>query len=350
MLNHDLVFKPMLKHTGFIPLVWLLVLVCPALAQQGTIHGKVRAPSGATLNGVIVELWQSGSNLSQTVTSTEGDFYFNGLVPAGYELVISHQGYQRVSERVIFRLPGNMNQREVVEVEIRLTPLEKEQAGAAPGTSFVQDVPPAAREAFEKGISSLREGKSDEGVAQLQEAIRIFPDYFNAHFALGAEYNRLDKTDEAIRSLEQARRINDRDGRVWQLFGLMMARREKFAVAEYALRQAIERDPVNPSSRFSHGLTLIELAVRVDEPARKEKLGEAERELNKALELSNRKLAAACLHLARIHELRGERRAAAEALETWLKLQPDDKNAPAIREAILKLKNWTPPVRQFLAH
>jgi Tfp pilus assembly protein PilF len=328
----------MLKRTCFISLSLFFALTCSALAQQGAIHGKVRNQSGATLNGVIVELWQSGSNLSQTVTNTEGDFYFSSLVPAVYEIVITHQGYQRVSERAVFRLPGNMNQREVVEVEIRLMPLERENPGTPPGTSFAQEVPPAAREAFEKGMASLKEGRSAVGIAALEEAVRIFPDYFNAHFALGTEYSRLNRLDEAVRSLERARAINDRDGRVWQMFGIMMAQREKFTIAEYAFRQAGERDPASAQVRFSRGLTLIELGLRAAGEERQKKFAEAERELNRALELSSRKLSAAWLHLARIHELRGERQQAAKALETYLKSQPDDKNAPAIREAILKLK------------
>ena len=119
-----------------------------------------------------------------------------------------------------------------------------------------------------------------------------------------------------------------------------MAQKQKFNVAEFAFRRAIERDPLNAQSRFSHSLALIEMTVKDNDQAQLNHLAEAERELRKALELSNQKLAAAWLHLARIHELRGERKSAATALETYLKLQPDDKNAPAIREAILKLKNW----------
>ncbi len=334
----------MSRASLFFAIPWLLVLTCPALAQQGTIHGKVRTPSNATLNGVIVELWQSGGNLDQTVSNTEGDFYFNSLRPADYEIVINHQGYQRVSERAVFRLPGNMNQREVVEVEIRLRPAEREHSNASPGTSFVQDIPVAAREAFEKGVSRIKEGKSAEGLTLLQEAIRVFPDYFNAHFALGTEFSRQQQPEEAIKSLERARQINDRDARVYQLFGIIMAQRQKFNVAEFSFRQAIERDPLNAQSRFSRGLALIEMAVKDNDQTQHNHLAEAERELRKALELSNQKLAAAHLHLARIYELRGNRKAASAALETYLKLQPDDQNAPAIREAILKLKNWKPVV------
>lgn len=316
----------------------VLVLSGTVAAQQGTIQGKVRAPSGATLTNVIVELWQSGSNLGQTVTTNDGDFYFTGLIPGNFELVIQHPGYQRITERVSFRLPGNTSQREVVVVEITLRPVASETATAPPGTTFVQDVPPAAREAFEKGISKIKEGKPTEGISWLRQAIELFPDYFNAHFALGTELSKTDQMQAALEALERARQINDRDARVYHLFGILMARQQKFMVAEYAFREAIKRDPVNAQARFSHALTLIELALRESAPSqRKLKLGEAERDLNQAFELSDKKLAAVYLQLGRIYELRGERKLAASALETYLKLRPDDKNASAIREAIAKL-------------
>lgn len=328
----------MLKMKLIQSFVILLLLTESTLAQQGTIHGKVRTPSGATLNGVIVELWQTGSHVGQTVTNTEGDFYFTGLVPANYELVISQQGYQRVSERAVFRMPGNMNQREVVEVEIRLVPMEKEISTAPPGTTFVQTVPFAAKVAFEQGMARIKDNKVIEGIALLQEAVQAYPDYFNAHVALGAEYIKQNRLDEAIKALERARQINDRDARVWHLFGVVMAQQQKYNVAEFAFRQAVERDPVNAQSRFSHGLTLLELAVRTPDQMTESRLIEAERELRKALELSQQKQVAAYLHLGRIAELRGERKQAAEWLETYLKQQPADPNAASIREAIIKLK------------
>jgi regulator of sirC expression with transglutaminase-like and TPR domain len=44
------------------------------------------------------------------------------------------------------------------------------------------------------------------------------------------------------------------------------------------------------------------------------------------------------LQLARLYEKRGDRARAAGELEEYLKKSPDAKNAPAIREAIKKLK------------
>lgn len=197
--------------------------------------------------------------------------------------------------------------------------------------------PAAAREAYDAGVAHLKQGRASAGIASLREAVRLHPDYFDAHFALAMELGRRDeKIDEALVSLEQARRIEDRNPRVYFLFGTLMARQGKFAVAELAFREAIDRDPMNAQSYFSHALTLIELARKDREKAAR--LDEAERDLNRALILSGRKMFSAYLQLARVREQRGDRRAAAEMLETYLKHQPNDRNAASIRGAIARLR------------
>ncbi|MDX2032755.1 MAG: tetratricopeptide repeat protein [Blastocatellia bacterium] len=215
--------------------------------------------------------------------------------------------------------------------------------GALLGMAAAQDAPAAARAAYDAGVAHLKQKRTAAGIASLREAVRLFPDYFDAQFALAVELGRRDdRIEEALGALEQARRLRDRDPRVYFLFGTLMARQRKFAVAELAFREAIDRDPMNPQSYFSRALTLIELAAAAGKGSEKEKaarLDEADRDLNRALILSGRRMFAAYLQLARVREQRGDRRAAAEMLETYLKHQPNDPNAAAIREAIARLRD-----------
>jgi hypothetical protein len=69
--------------------------------------------------------------------------------------------------------------------------------------------------------------------------------------------------------LEKARLINDRDARVYQMFGVLMAGQRKYALAEWAFRAAIDRDPNGVQSLFNHALALVEL--NRDEPDAKRK-------------------------------------------------------------------------------
>jgi tetratricopeptide (TPR) repeat protein len=203
----------------------------------------------------------------------------------------------------------------------------------------VQDVPKPARAAYEKAMARLREGKSEEGVAALREAIAGFSDYFDAHFALGKELFRAGKDAEALEALERARQINDRQDAVYYMFGLVMMKEGKYAVAEYAFREATKLNATSAASHFYHAQSLIELAVRgSDQRQRAADLNSADDELSRAWDISNKRLTMVYLQRARVHESRGDKEEAARDLESFLRAEPDAKNAAVIREAISKLR------------
>ncbi len=322
-------------------LACIVFLVTAASAQrnENTLRGKVRSTSGATLNNAMVELRVAGGYMvAQTFTRTDGDFEFANLRGGDYELEVSLSGYETKVQIARFARAPREGFQEVINVEVVLQPHGNTPAGT-PGINFVQEVPQAAREAYDKAILKLREGKSDEGIALLHEALATFNDYFQANMALAAELYRTGKCDEAIAPLERARQVNERDGAVYYLFGLVTAKQQKFLVAEFAFREAAKFNANHIGSHYYHALTLIELALRdKEEKDRLANLAEAEQELNRAFEMSNHKLNEVYIQRARIYERRGNKEEAARALEAYLKAEPDAKNADTIRLAIGKLR------------
>ena len=321
-------------------LILLLILGATAFAQSNTLRGKVRSTNGATVNNAIVELRIGGGGmLAQTVTRNDGDFAFNGLATGEYEVAVTMAGYEPAVQLARFNQSGRMDFSEVVNIEVLVKPKRDNRALSAPGTNFAQDVPKAARLAYERAVVRFREGKTEEGVAALREAISNFNDYFDAYFALGKELFREGKDSEALEALERARQINDRQDAVYYMFGLVMMKQGKFAVAEYAFREATKLNGNNVMSHFYHGQALIELAVRTeDERQRNIDLVAAEKELERAWEDSEKRLVDVYLQRARIHERRGQKEAAAIDLENYLKAVPEAKNGATIRAAIAKLR------------
>lgn len=338
-------------RTLFSLLVFVFLVETTVFAQTGTptspqtsvptntLRGKVRSIDGLTVNNAIVELrLGGGAMISQTVTRNDGDFLFGNLASGEYEVAVTVAGFEPTVQVARFYESDRMNFSEVVNIEVLIRP-RREPALMAPGTNFAQDVPKPARAAYEKGMARLREGKSGEGVAALREAIANFNDYFDAHFALGKEMFRAGKDDEALEAFERARQINDRQDAVYYMFGLVMMKERKFAIAEYAFREANRLNATSAASHFYHAQSLIELGVREsDQSQRAADLDTADQELTRAWETSNKRLTMVYLQRARIHESRGEREAAARDLESFLKAEPDAKNGAAIREAIAKLR------------
>jgi tetratricopeptide (TPR) repeat protein len=319
--------------------ILLLFMAGSALAQSNTIRGKVRSTNGSTVNNAIVDLRVNGGGmLGQTVTRNDGDFAFSGLEPGEYEISIQIAGYEPAIQMA--RIEGGMgvNYQQVVNIEVLIRPKPDSILGST-GTNFVQEVPKAARAAFEKAQEKLRDGKAQEGVELLKQAVALFADYFDAHLTLGLELFKLGQDNEALQELERARQINDREGAVYHLFGLIMLKEKKFGVAEYAFSEATRLGASNPVSRFYHGLALLEVAKSTpDQQLRSTGFADAEKELDRAIELSGGRLATAYLQRARVYESRGNYEAAARDLETYLKAEPDAENAPALREAITRLR------------
>lgn len=322
----------------------LLLISATAPAQNNTLRGKVRSTSGTTVNDAIVELKSLGGGmLAQAVTRNDGDFAFSNLANGEYEVEVTVAGYETVVQTARFNTPYRMNFAEVLNIEVMIRP-RAEAILAAPGTNYVQDVPMAARASYEKGIARLRERKSDEGIAALREAISRFDDYFDAHFALGKEFFRQGKNNDALEQFERARQINDRQHAVYFMFGMVMLRQQKFALAQRAFREASSLNANLAASHFYRGQALIELALRTsDETQRATDLEDAEKELNRAWELSSGRLTIVHLQRARIYERRGAREAAARELENYLRAAPESSQAGAIRTAITRLRNPNKP-------
>ena len=333
-----------MSRRSFMALAALLVLPAVATAQNSLLRGKVRVSSGAVVNNATIELRGStGAVIGQAFSRNDGDFSFPRLSPGEYEVYVTMSGYEPVLQRVELRDNMRISAAsdaisEVVNIEIILHP-RAEPALAAPGTSFAQDVPKIARDAYSKGVSKIREGKSEEGIALLREATGEFHDYFDAHLALGFEFYKLGKDDEALLALERARQINDKIYVVYYTFGLVMVRQKKFRAAEYAFGRAAELNDSHVNAHFNHAVALIEVAMRTKDPAEVQTLlTNADRELDRSWDLSGKKLNTVFLQRARIHEERGDKAGAARALESYLKAEPDSKDAAWVREAITKLK------------
>ena len=57
------------------------------------------------------------------------------------------------------------------------------------------------------GIEYAKQGKLDEAIAEFKEATRVNPDYADAHYNLGVAYAKQDRVDEAIAEFETYLRL-----------------------------------------------------------------------------------------------------------------------------------------------
>lgn len=328
--------------------VFIMLLACSGsvIAQGHMIRGKVRNSSGVNIGRTSVTLERNGAMVDQHVTNNESDFTFSGLTDTSYTVVVSAPDYNPASESVDFvRSTASNEPGEVRTVEVTLV-MKTPTRSARPGINFVQDIPAPALAAYEAGLKHAREKRVAEAVASYQDAIKLFPNYFNAHFTLANEFAKQGKFQEAIASLDAARTANPKDDRVYDLFARVMMQQRKYAMAARIYAEAARLNPGEPHYLLSQATALIEQSNLVNVAAGSKAAAEEERsfaliEAEKILlqvTKQNAEIADVHLQLARVYERKGERARSASELERYLRKAPSAKNADQIKAAIKTLR------------
>ena len=129
----------------------------------------------------------NGAMINQTVTNNEGDFAFTGLSDNSYMVTASAPDHAPGSERVDFvRSINSTDPGEMRTVEITLVGRVNVTSRSL-AVHFVQNVPKEASDSYSLALTSLKEGRPKDGVELLEKAIKAFPDYFDARFALATK-------------------------------------------------------------------------------------------------------------------------------------------------------------------
>lgn len=319
--------------------------------QERSIRGRVHSSTGVKAAWIIVRLLTSSREpVTLAVTDNTGEFLFSGLKETSYLVVAAAPGYRTATENINFKGRASpVSTDKASTVEITLLPDSNAALASTSQPAFTQNVPKGARDAFERAIRLGKAGRTQVANTMLQEAIKIYPDYFDARFALGNELMKAGSIAQAIIELEEASRINPRDDRVYQTFGVLLVKQGKYEVAAAVFAEAARLNPAEPLHPLMRAEALIHYIAAIDASGpetagavaqvRNDALNEAERNLNLAKDKSNNQLAATIhFHMARIYQRKGERVRAAAELDQYLLVNPTVKNAEEIRDVIRKLR------------
>jgi Tfp pilus assembly protein PilF len=321
-------------------LVTLFLAGSSALAQGANVlEGKVIMPSGTQpTTPVRVKLTFNGRAIHETFSDLSGRFSFPGLNRGRYQLTAEGDGLTFETTTVYADVSAFGSAPQSFTQDIQLRPIAG-KAATQPGVinAFTQQVPEAARQAFALGMKNVEQGKVDAAIENMQSAIKIFPEYFDAHLQLGNTFLKTEQFNLAIAELDLARQINPNDERTYQSFGLLLLKQRNFAVAMAVFAEAARLNPSNPMNAVMRATALIQQAASsADE--RVFLLGRAEIAINQAAQLSDNKLKPDSLTLALYHELRGDPAKAATELESYVQKNPQLKNSEALQNEIKRLR------------
>lgn len=296
------------------------------------VEGVVYGPNTTPLGGVAVFLEDlTRSRIGQTITDSDGRYRFSRVVAGVYHIVVKPNDRQLQS--AIHRLElintarlGSNSSMERLDITLAELP---RRSDATSLTVFAQDVPPSAAAQYERAMESLGKKDYELAIRQLNEAVKIFPDYFMASQQLGLLHVETEQYQKAIVLLVKAVEINPKAAASYLALGIASLKLGRPDLALDALQRARQLDDRSFRVHFFMGLAFLDL----------NRLDEAEISLKESYKLGGAsKVASARLHLASIYSKQGKSLEAMNELQAYLRENPKAANAANVREAISKLK------------
>jgi tetratricopeptide (TPR) repeat protein len=307
------------------------------VCAQNRISGYVSGVNRQRMGELNVELMDDyNRTVARTRTNGSGYYEFARMPEGNYTIKVYTYGtdYEEQEKRIqienVTSTDSNGNTRTGGYVAEWLDFTLKLNRGVTPANVvvFVQDVPPNAKKLYDKAIDDLDNKRNTEALAELRQAIEIFPKYFAALDRLGTEYINL-ASPEAFQAAEVLLRVavevQPRAYETW--YGLAYSRYslKNFADALTAVQKAIELNANSAKSMFLSGVLM----------KKTKKFAEAEKQLLKAKELSKDTIARVHWELATLYGNEMNRYSdAAKELRLFLKAQPGSKDAENIKKLI----------------
>ncbi len=294
---------------------------------SGHIFDQQRRPVGE----IYVELQNEVySTIARTRTDGSGRYLFSRLSAGRFSVRVLPYGTNleeqtQEVEIINFVAPGsNTSENAQKDFYLRVRRDERE-ANAVIGTIFVQEVPEQAQKSYKQAISNLDNKKVEQGIEELQNALKLFPDYFLALERLGNEFVKQQKYQDAQEIYKRAVAVNARSYNGW--YGL--------SYASYGLKQsenAVEaaEKAVLINSKSVDALLMLGISQR-----QAKHFDNAEKTLKQANKLAKGKSSDVHWNLALLYVHNFNRyKAAADELELYLKTQPNIENEQIVRKLI----------------
>ena len=165
-----------------------------------TVKGELRSDPGAIFNEYRVELTSidhRGDSSYRADVQLDGSFQIRDVRSGSYALDVTTMMGSQVHHELVSVIPqGSLL---TVRIPGRIN------AAGAPGTvSVKQLLHPPARKAFQAVVSAQRfseAGHPEKAAEELEKAIKISPEFADAHNNLAVQYMRLDRYEDACREL-----------------------------------------------------------------------------------------------------------------------------------------------------
>ena len=261
------------RTLSLLSLIVFIALSSSMAAEIPVVRGQLHPPAQELVLGlfVIVEEGSTHTEISRVDTRIDGSFELREIPAGNYTLRVTDTSDRTLCQKFV------TIDRQMPPLEVRLPERESRGAGAGAPTVSVKQLmhPPQKKavQAFESALRLSSAGKYDDAAGELEKAIRISPEFAEAHTNLAVQYFRIGRFEESMAESERAIQIGGPNPRNLCNLATAQAHLNRFAEAEKSAREALRLD----SGYLKANLVLG--SILADEPATR---GEAVKHLEKA--------------------------------------------------------------------
>lgn len=234
------------------------MLNAQAPEQKLTVTGEIQssdAYSTVQLAGFYVELYnsQDHSVAERVLTGSDGRFHFYNATPGWYTVrVLAAPGDDPIVEAYKEIVPGNAE----IVLQLPSRSAEKAPSGIVSLRELQHPVKKQALRCVAAAQRYIQKNETARAVAKLEEAVRIDPEYRDAHTNLGAEYARAGRLEEAMQHFRRALEIGPPDVIIYSNLAWASAALRQVPEAEAFGRKAIALDASNAKAHLVLGSAL----------------------------------------------------------------------------------------------
>ncbi|HEX5707443.1 MAG TPA: tetratricopeptide repeat protein [Pyrinomonadaceae bacterium] len=295
---------------------------------RNTIQGIVSLPNNMRVDKrVKVRISGSSGHTLFAWTDDNGNFVFRRLAGGTYHLTVdAGPEFQTATETVDIFTRGANSVTQPVYIQLRYREKGAEKTGTV--NAGLAGVPKNALKEYEKAQRAAREGDGKRAVESLRKAVELYPEFMLAFNDLGLVYFRLNQLDDAAEALRTAIKLAPENTTPVLNYGIVLFYQKQYAQAEEQLRAVLKKRDTAAKAHLFLGRALI----------RQTKYGEAEQSLRRAVELGGPEVNEGYRFLGGIYMETGDNKRAVEALDKYLSLEPNARDAEAVRQIVAKLR------------
>ncbi len=309
-----------------------------AAAAEISITGRLILDHGEFgPDAAVVTLVQGAATVATAYTDGGGYFAFRNIRPGAYVIHVDIDGFEEVNQPLdLFERSWGANAN--ITLTRKRQVIRRGESPTVDVSEFRDRYPKKAIEAFKKGIESKKLGKKDETLKNFESAVKLAPDFYEAHNELGIAYKEAGRTDDAENEFLRAHSLNNYNADPLVNLTSLYLDENKPDLAVTTGEEAVKANSRSAPAFFNLGLALYKLA----------RLDKAEVALKKALELAP-KMAQVRLMLANVYLKLRHYDSLMDQLDSYLKENPKGEQRQAVeemRESLLKSKHEQQQLQQ----